>query len=941
MSYEELNRRSDHFAQYLFNNKVRSGSTVAICMDRSFEWIVAALGILKAGAAYVPLDPSWPEARLLYAVNDSDAVAVIAPDALLARLQLRVPGIDPVRDAVEIGTAPLVERHSIESGNLAYIIYTSGSTGTPKGVEITHANLCHLIEWHIKAFQLTASDRASHLAGLGFDAAVWEIWSTLAAGATLCIPDDTVRLSPELIQEWLVQSQVTISFVPTVHAARLIQMNWPANTALRFLLTGGDVLHHFPAPDLPFTLVNNYGPTECTVVATSGLVNPQGAGMPSIGKPIHDTFVYLLDEQGQPVQEGQIGEIYIGGGGVGRGYRNLPDATRKSFLPDPFSQAPSTYMYRTGDRGLRRADGQLEFHGRADRQVKIRGQRIELDEISNLLSQYPGVQFGIVTANNSDKGQAELTGHVLFTLEAQAPRAAELQEYLVKHLPSYMVPSKFFRLRELPVSANGKIDLAILSRAVSEPLQSAKHLATPKNDIQAQLLTAVRELLKNPTLGPRDNFFLAGGHSLLGMQLIMRLRETYRVDMTVRELFDVPTVEHLSLMIQRKRAQVRLTSIWEELLRTEQCGPDDTFMSLGGNDHLLDELQLRIAGEFGRYLTRTQLVENPTITTQTALVAAALGDTLLPPGAFMVHSERKRDNIFWLHYPNPKLAEALGPERPLLCLTLTEQDFDTLGEAPTLQEIARRFVPKLLASQSHGPYIVGGFCLGGILSYEVACQLQAAGYEVSLVILLDVPSPDYYRPAELSKLIRRPVYVTKRLKQLGLRKTLVRLLERASQKIQVKAERALVPEHSIRTQEIMETAAYRYTPKRYEGDVALIMASELTPDSPPHEHFLPWWRGIISKTLHEHEIDAIHLDLVEGAAVIQVAEAISSHINQTTKGSLLSNGEIVGAADNAPQLSYGLSGNKARETFSKAAATISTPVTSSAKLTKTPASQLQ
>ena len=470
LSYEELDFRADRFAGYLVRLGVVSGDTVAICMERSFDWIVAALGIMRAGAAYVPLDPAWPDARLRFAVDDSGATVLVGRAALLGRLQVKARGIDPCRDAAAIAATPGVQPRPIEPESLAYVIYTSGSTGAPKGVEITHSNLAHLVRWHRDAFGVTRQDRASHLAGLGFDAAVWELWPHLCAGATVCLADDSVRASPQLIQQWMIRERVTIGFVPTVHVKTMMAMEWPATTALRLLLTGGDALCHVPPVHLPFNVVNNYGPTECTVVATSYVLNPGSHGAPPIGRPIAGASVYLLNEEGEQVPDGSAGEIYIGGTGVGRGYRNLPDCHERSFLPDPFAGAPGARMYRTGDRGVRRPDGEIEFRGRLDRQTKIRGQRVELDEISSILTQHPSIDFATAITNSPDGGENQLVGYVLPRKGVCVPTANELQTHLLRSLPEYMIPAVFVQLDVLPLSANGKPDLKTLPKPTAANL---------------------------------------------------------------------------------------------------------------------------------------------------------------------------------------------------------------------------------------------------------------------------------------------------------------------------------------------------------------------------------------------------------------------------------------------------------------------------------------
>ena len=525
---------------------------MAICAERSIEWIIAALGTMRAGAAYVPLDAAWPDERLRYAVNDSRADALVAHAEVLDRLQVKAKGIDPWRDAAHIAAASDFKAKPIDQESLAYVIYTSGSTGVPKGVEITHANLAHLIRWHWEAFQVTRHDRASHLAGLGFDAAVWEIWPNLTAGATLCIIDDDLRSSPELIQQWMIRERVTIAFVPTVHARPMLSLTWPSRTDLRLLLTGGDALHHSPPVGLPFDVVNNYGPTECAVVATSCVLKPGTPGVPPIGHAIAGATVYLLDETGAQVPDGSVGEIYIGGSGVGRGYRNLPDVTERSFLRDPFAGSPDGRMYRSGDLGLRRPDGEIEFRGRVDRQAKIRGYRIELDEVGSVLAHHPSLDFAVATIHTPEGGENQLLAYVLSKQNAPVPTIDELQEHLLRSLPDYMVPAIFVRLEAVPVSPNGKIDLAGLPQPTESNRLEKTAGRVAASPVEEKLLTMLRGLLENNSIGPEDNIFLAGGHSLLGMQLVIRLRNTFGVDVTLRQLFEAPTVARLAVFVETK-----------------------------------------------------------------------------------------------------------------------------------------------------------------------------------------------------------------------------------------------------------------------------------------------------------------------------------------------------------------------------------------------------
>jgi len=556
MTYAELDERANQFAAHLGGLGIETGDTVAICLSRSFEMIVAALGAMRAGAAYLPLDPAWPDSRLRFALEDSSAAALVAPALLSQRIGLKLHRIDPLVDFSRISNAGVAATQLADNDphSLAYLIYTSGTTGRPKGVEITHANLAHLVDWHCDAFAVTERDRASHLAGLGFDAAVWEIWPYIAAGATLCLVEDSVRTAPQLLKDWLIREGITIAFAPTITAAPLIAAEWPNETALRVLLTGGDALQRYPSSGLPFVVVNNYGPTECTVVATSTPLTPGTSGTPPIGRAISGAEIYLLDENGAQVSEGEVGEICVGGDGVGRGYRNLPELTAKYFPANPYSKQPGARMYRTGDRGVRETDGQIYFRGRLDNQVKIRGQRVELDEIANALAQHPAVEFAtVITVDQS--GEKQLAAYVMARGDSPTPTTSDLQNHLLRILPDYMIPALFLRLSGVPLSANGKVDLRSLpSIADCERLPSGPERKLV-SETESRLMALVRRVLGNDSVGPEDSFFLAGGHSLLGMQLLLRLRETLGVDLTLRQLFEAPTVERLAVVIDQTLQQ--------------------------------------------------------------------------------------------------------------------------------------------------------------------------------------------------------------------------------------------------------------------------------------------------------------------------------------------------------------------------------------------------
>ena len=445
LTYEQLNNRSNKLARYLHKLGVGAEILVGLCVERSLDMIIGMLAILKAGGAYLPLDPSYPPERLSFMLQDAQVPVLLTNEQYIERLGKHSSKIisldkDWERISQESEDNP---SSNVTADNLAYVIYTSGTTGKPKGVKIEHRNLLNLIFWHQKAFAVSPLDRVTQVAGVAFDACAWEVLPYLSAGCSIYLIDEEIRIVPEKLREFLISKSITISFLPTPLAEKILLLDWSNNAALRILLTGGDKLHQSPLAEYPFQLVNNYGPTENTVVTTSGIVavrekedppNPPVKGgqegsvdvaasgnaiAPAIGRPIANTQVYVLDSHLQPVPIGVAGELYIGGAGLARGYLNRPDLTAEKFISNPFSNQPEARLYKTGDLVRYQPDGNIEFLGRLDDQVKIRGYRIELGEIEAVLSQHPAVLQTVVMTREDAAGENRLVAYVALNTEFQ------------------------------------------------------------------------------------------------------------------------------------------------------------------------------------------------------------------------------------------------------------------------------------------------------------------------------------------------------------------------------------------------------------------------------------------------------------------------------------------------------------------------------------------
>ena len=568
LTYGMLDQRANQLAHALLEKSVGPEICVGIYQERSCDMVVSMYAVLKAGGAYVPLDPSYPLERLTFMLDGAQIHALITthnlkPELMRAGMHHLYLEDEPLNDELPVIDCPYTAHPEM----LAYVIYTSGSTGKPKGAQITQRGLHNLVCWHQQAFELTPQERASQVASLSFDAAGWEIWPYLASGATIYIVPEEIRTQPLQLLDWLAVEQITVSFLPTPLAEELLAAPWTSSSALRLLLTGGDRLHRRPGHILPCPLINNYGPTEYSVVATSGSVAPldETVPMPSIGRPIARTRVYILDQQLCPVPVGMEGELYLSGEGLARGYLYQPALTAERFIPDPFvgtrltasvgdlspsptSCQPGGRLYRTGDLVRADAEGNLHFLGRADGQVKIRGFRLELGEIEAALHQLPMVREAVVLLRENTAAEKRLVAY-LVPQPTVVPTVNQVRQQLQTQLPGYMLPSAIVLLERLPLTPNGKIDRTALPDPEDSRTGLEEPYIAPRNAIEEQLAAIWANLLGMTRLSIQDNFFALGGHSLLATRAVARIRERLQVELSLRTLFDFPTIDQLATHI--------------------------------------------------------------------------------------------------------------------------------------------------------------------------------------------------------------------------------------------------------------------------------------------------------------------------------------------------------------------------------------------------------
>ncbi|WP_330293005.1 amino acid adenylation domain-containing protein [Streptomyces sp. NBC_00576] len=825
LTYRELDARAEQLAARLTAFGAGPERVVGIALPRTAELVVAVLAVLKSGAAYLPLDPAYPADRLAYIVGDARPVVVLTTAETTGALPEGTPILD-VEDTLTI-SQNAVTIGELAPENLAYITYTSGSTGRPKGVLATHRNAVEFVEWTHSEFGRDRLAKVLFSTSLNFDVSVFEIFSPLLCGGRVEIVESLLALT-----DGTPRDAGLISGVPTVMAGVLAER--PAVSPHTVALGGepipgqlrADIEAAFPG----VRLVNFYGPTEATIYATAWQsdLGPRDDCAPPIGHPLARNHVHLLDHALHPVPDGAVGEVYVAGGGPARGYLGRPGLTAERFVADPFGE-PGERLYRTGDLAVRGSDGQLRFLGRADHQVKVRGFRIELGEIEAVLAAHPAIAGAAATVRKDGHGGKQLVAYVV---PAEAPTQGEeaeggaaspssLRDHLARTLPAHMIPSTFVTVAALPRTASGKLDRKALP-APDAALGMSK--TAPRTGTEETLRGIFADVLGlDPAqVGIHDGFFDLGGHSLLAPRLTSRIRAELGTDLPLRVLFDTPTVAALA----------RRTAVGDQSVDS-------------GTAPLGPLLPLRTRGH------REPLF-------------------CLPPAS-------------GLSWGFAGLALHLAADRPLYGL----QSRGLIpGQEPagTLAEVVAEHTARIRETQPHGPYHLLGYSMGGLVAYEVAVGLQAAGEQVALLALLDAfpgawtaqgPAPSD-RPALLHSLLTilgRPAPVDEDEPLTEGRFTqLVRRVPDMPGSL-ADAELAALVEVTANNRRLLG----EFTPTSYAGDLLFFTAAQ-DPDALPDRY--GGWRPYVEGRVDNHDIPCTHGEMTRPTSLDRIGPVLDSHLRR-------------------------------------------------------------
>lgn len=581
ITYSDLDRKSSQLAHILMEKGVKEGMYVPVWLDRSMEWLVAILGVLKTGAAYVPVDPSYPVKRAEYILKDTSAVIILTDgvrgNLLGEGIHAEIFHLDHLENHSHLSEEhPDIELHQ---DALAYTIYTSGSTGNPKGVMISHHSIQHLVTWHNHHFHVDHTSRLSLVAGLAFDISVWETWSALTAGAMIFIADNEDRVEAAELVKYFRKNHITHGFVPSVLVPSFVNetRNY-TDLQLKFLFTGGEKLKPVLTSELSYELVDYYGPTECTVYATFRKVKDvNGEYIPSIGKPVANAKAYILGENNELLPVGAVGELHIGGILLAKGYLNNEELTAAKFITSPFSE--NEKIYRTGDLARWKSDGNIEFLGRIDNQVKIRGFRVELGEIERTLARLEGVQEAAVITKDSTGNNKYIVAFVVMK-SGEKTDAAWLRQQLKEELPGYMIPAQIVNVDKIPLTANGKTDTHFLKELADKEANELISTEPPTNETERIIADIWAEELERPVINITDNFFDIGGNSLLVAIVATALNSKVDTKVYMRDIYQFPVLKQLAGELIRRAKEAR-EAIPEEDVEPYVALQQDVYLAPG------------------------------------------------------------------------------------------------------------------------------------------------------------------------------------------------------------------------------------------------------------------------------------------------------------------------------------------------------------------------
>lgn len=801
VSYAALDARADAIAGTLHAAGLRPGDLVGICLDRSPDMVAALFAVHRIGAAYLPLDPDFPVARLDYIATDAGAAALLTERRLshvLPKCPLKRILIEDVAPAGT--TRPSV---SVQPTDLAYVLYTSGSTGNPKGVEIGHQALINLLTSFRANPGFTSEDSLLAVTTLSFDIAALELFLPLISGGELIVAPKSVTADPRQLNELFVGAKPSVMQATPATWRALIEANWQGSPTLR-ILCGGEALPRDLAESLvqrSGELWNVYGPTETTIWSTVARVT-SGDGPVPIGRPIANTTIHILDRYGNTAPIGVVGELFIGGAGLAHGYRHRADLTTERFV-----EIRGERLYRTGDLARYRPDGTILCLGRVDNDEKIRGYRVAVEEIEGALAEHPDIAAAAVRSWPDASGERALAAYIV-TRGDTPPSRAELREHLARTLPDYMIPSHFEHLPALPMTPNAKVD----RKALPQPGGAgAREIEPPQGETEEKLAAIWCDLLRIGQVSRDDSFFELGGHSLLVARLLVRIEQQWGRRIGMAEFFQAPTLEKLAERIE-------------------------------GN----------VIADLGEWVP-----------------LQPLGDEL---------------PLLWLD-GGPTfmaLAEAMGTDRPFLGLPLGPILERTLQPGMTFEQMASEIVTVIRESRPNGPYLIGGWCTNGIMAFEVARQLRAAGEDVPLLALGHTMNPVAFQ-----KITSAQMRMSKARYHLGVWSNLPigKRLDYAFDRARGLMEDVGVAEIAEREGRYrvfaaqMEQAAYGYFPGDYDGVVALFQPAERLAvlDS------RPGWSEVVRGSLESFDVPGTHGTMAEPPNVATFAQRLNEALDRACR----------------------------------------------------------